>query len=120
VIIDFWAEWCAACKELDRVAWSDPRVREEASRFVALKLDGTDGSDAFNALAERYGVVGMPTVIFLDARGREVPDRVLGAVPADEMLAHLHGVDRACPPKEAAPVAGAGTDAAAMACMARW
>ena len=73
VIIDFWAEWCTACKELDKIAWADPRVREEAGRFVAVKLDGTDGSDAFQALSEKYGIVGMPTVIFIDPRGREVP-----------------------------------------------
>src|SRR5512138_3453119 len=39
VILDFWAEWCTACKELDRTAWADPAVREEASRFVAVKVD---------------------------------------------------------------------------------
>jgi thioredoxin:protein disulfide reductase len=124
MIIDFWAEWCTACKELDRTAWDDPRVRAEAARFVPLKADGTDGSDAFMALPRRFGVVGMPTVIFLDGRGREVPQRVVGAVPADEMLSHLREVDRACedrPPPAARAGAGAGaTGTAVMACAARW
>jgi thiol:disulfide interchange protein DsbD len=125
VIIDFWADWCTACKELDRVAWADPGVREEAARFVLLKLDGTNDSPAFNAQVERFGVSGMPTVIFLDGRGREVPDRVMGAIPAAEMLDHLRGVDRACPAAAGGAVATApaqaGADApAAMACMARW
>ncbi len=111
VIIDFWAEWCTACKELDRTAWADPRVQAEASRFVALKADGTDSTDAFLALADKYGVVGMPTVIFIDGKGREVRDRVIGAVDADEMLKRLEGVDRAC----GGPVA-----AGALACAVRW
>ncbi len=111
VIIDFWAEWCTACKELDRTAWADPRVQAEASRFVALKADGTDSTDAFLALADKYGVVGMPTVIFIDGKGREVRDRVIGAVGADEMLKRLEGVDRAC----GGPVA-----AGALACAVRW
>jgi thiol:disulfide interchange protein DsbD len=116
VIIDFWADWCTACKELDKIAWADTRVREEASRFVAVKLDGTDGSEAFQALSEKYGIVGMPTVIFIDPRGREVPERVTGAIPAGEMLEKLRGVDEACEGKPSATAAPAG----ALACAARW
>lgn len=119
VIIDFWAEWCTACKELDRIAWADPRVREEASRFVAVKLDGTDGSDAFVAVADKYGIVGMPTVIFIDPRGREVPERVTAAIEAPEMLEALRRVDEACDAR--GPAAPAALPAApVVACAARW
>jgi thioredoxin:protein disulfide reductase len=93
VIVDFWAEWCTACKELDKVAWADPRVREAASRFVAVKVDGTDSTDAVAAIQERYAVQGMPTVVFIDSRGREVKDRVIGAVDAEEMLQRLQAVE---------------------------
>ncbi len=106
MVIDFWADWCAACKELDRVAWSDPRVRAELERFVAVKVDATNESAASAAAFEKYGVVGMPTVVFLDGRGREIPARVTGAVSADEMLRWLRAVDRACTP--------------ALACVTRW
>ncbi len=92
VIVDFWAEWCAACKELDRLAWADPRVREEASRFVKIKVDGTESTDEVSAIQERYRVQGMPTVVFIDSAGREVADRVIGAVDADEMLQRLRAV----------------------------
>jgi thiol:disulfide interchange protein DsbD len=114
VIIDFWAEWCVACKELDRIAWADPRVRAEASRFVAVKVDGTDGSPSFEEVSAAYDIAGMPTVIFLDARGREIPERVLGAITADEMLEKLRAVDRAC--EKPMPVATSG----ALACARRW
>lgn len=96
LIVDFWAEWCVACKELDKHVWSDPRVRAKASRFVALKLDGTDDSAAFQALSAKYGVLGLPTVVFVDPRGRESPARVVGAVTADEMLKYLEATDVAC------------------------
>jgi thiol:disulfide interchange protein DsbD len=115
VIIDFWASWCVACKELDRIAWSDERVRAEASRFVAVKLDGSEEDEAFVAIAERFRVPGMPTVIFLDGKGREVPDRVMGAIGADEMIERLRAVDGACDAPRRAPVAPA-----AVACAARW
>ncbi len=92
VIIDFWAEWCTACKELDRVAWADPRVREEAARFVSVKVDGTEATDEVLAIHERYRVPGMPTVVFIDSQGREVADRVIGAVEAEEMLQRLRAV----------------------------
>jgi thiol:disulfide interchange protein DsbD len=106
VIIDFWADWCAACRELDRTAWADPRVREEAGRFVTLKMDGSTDDDAFQRVFEKYKVVGMPTVVLIDSRGRELPERVTSAVDADEMLKRLRAVDGACTP--------------ALACVARW
>jgi thiol:disulfide interchange protein DsbD len=108
LLVDFWAEWCVACKELDKHVWSDPRVRAKAARFVALKLDGTSDSPAFQALAAKYGVLGLPTVLFVDPQGRESPARVIGSVTADEMLQYLDATDVACD----AP--------AAVACAVRW
>jgi thiol:disulfide interchange protein DsbD len=122
VILDFWADWCVACKELDRTAWADPRVREEAARFVAVKVDGTEDTPEFAALTAKYGVVGMPTVVFIDSRGREVPLRVTAAVSAGEMVEALREVEGAC--RDEGPGAGelvrAKLPSAAVACAARW
>jgi len=106
VIIDFWAEWCTACKELDKTAWADPRVQAAAGRFVTLKMDGTHDTDAFQKVFDKYAVVGMPTVVFIDSAGREVPQRITGAIDAEEMLKFLESVDRTCSP--------------AIACVTRW
>jgi thiol:disulfide interchange protein DsbD len=92
VIVDFWAEWCTACKELDKVAWADPRVREAAARFVKVKVDGTEDRPEIQAIQERYRVQGMPTVVFIDSAGLQVSDRIIGAVDADEMLQRLRAV----------------------------
>jgi thiol:disulfide interchange protein DsbD len=92
VIVDFWAEWCVACKELDKIAWADPRVREAAVRFVKVKVDGTEDKPEIQAIQERYQVQGMPTVVFIDSTGVQVADRVVGAVDAEEMLRRLRAV----------------------------
>jgi thiol:disulfide interchange protein DsbD len=123
VIVDFWADWCVACKELDRVAWADPRVRDEAARFVAVKVDGTDDTPEFQALVAKYGIVGMPTVVFIDGRGREVPLRVTAAISPDEMLEVLRAVEGTCdraPVPARADALAAVAGAPVVACTARW
>jgi len=72
VLIDFTAEWCAACKELARVTFTSPEVRPELDRFVLLKIDSTNDDDPVVVdLHKRYKVAGLPTVIILDSEGTE-------------------------------------------------
>jgi thiol:disulfide interchange protein DsbD len=72
LIIDFGAEWCTACKELEHNTWPDPQVREQATRFVAIKVDATDDdAPETKRLQKKYNVVGLPTVLVLDASGKE-------------------------------------------------
>jgi thiol:disulfide interchange protein DsbD len=70
VLIDFSAEWCAACKELDKYVFSDDRFEREASRFVLVRVDGTRDSPELQRLYARYRVAGLPTVVFVDAAGK--------------------------------------------------
>ncbi len=73
MLIDFGAEWCKACKELEHHTFPDPKVRSEAQRFIALRVDATDDEDKnVIALKDKYKVVGLPTVIMLDANGKEM------------------------------------------------
>jgi thiol:disulfide interchange protein DsbD len=87
VMIDFGAEWCVACKELERVTYVDPRVRHEAQRFVSAKIDATDMSDEVSRLFTLYGIPGLPVVVFIDSAGTVLTDpRVTGFMPPDEFL----------------------------------
>jgi thiol:disulfide interchange protein DsbD len=90
-IIDFSAEWCLPCLELERRTFSDARVREALSRRELFKADMTrTGSPEALALAEKYDILGVPTVIFLDAKGREHKDlRLVGFEDADAFLERL-------------------------------
>lgn len=73
LMIDFWAEWCVACKELDHITFSDPTVAKLiVDRFVPLKIDGTKANGPVKEIWSRYKVVGLPTIIFLAPDGREL------------------------------------------------
>ncbi len=90
-IMDFWATWCAACIELDEKTWIDPRVLEEAKRFVTVKMDLTKNDAFASEVRARRQVVGMPTVIFYDSQGNEAT-RFSGFKGPDEMLRIMQGV----------------------------
>ena len=77
LFIDFGAEWCAACKELEKVTYPATEVKAELQRFVTVKVDGTNDDDATEALYRKYGVSGLPTVVFFDSAGKAVNEAKL-------------------------------------------
>ena len=94
VLLDFTAEWCAACKELEHKTYTDTRVMSAAREFVRIKLDGTEGTPEFETLKNRYQVKGLPSVLFLSPDG--TPDSsltVTGFVPPEDFLARMCRVE---------------------------
>jgi thiol:disulfide interchange protein DsbD len=94
VVIDFWATWCLACKELEHKTFSDPRVQARLRDFVTLQVDMTTGKDPVaNAAAQRFGVRGLPTVVFIGPDGKEHKDlRLEGFEPPEQFLKRLEAV----------------------------
>jgi thiol:disulfide interchange protein DsbD len=90
-IIDFSAEWCLPCLELEKRTFTDPRVRDALGRRLLLKADMTKISSPESiALAEKFGILGVPTVIFLDQNGSERQElRLVGFEDADRFLERL-------------------------------
>ena len=90
-VVDFSASWCIPCIELDKKTFSDPRVKAALERRALFKADMTKaGSPETMALAQKFGILGVPTVIFLDAAGRERTDlRLVGFEEADAFLKRL-------------------------------
>jgi thiol:disulfide interchange protein DsbD len=91
LLIDAWAEWCAACRELDEKTFSRDEVRAALRDVVLVKLDFTRKSEKNELLKKELGIIGMPTVIFLDPRGAE-SGRFSGFLAAEEFLELLRGL----------------------------
>lgn len=85
MLIDFYADWCIPCKELDALTFSDPRVIKELESYTSYKVDMTQMTDANEELRKKFNVIGMPTVLIINSKGEEV-HRLTGFVNADEFL----------------------------------
>jgi len=90
ILLDFAADWCTSCKELEEVTFADPRVREKISEFVLIRADVTANDADTKALSKEYGVFGPPAIIFFDKNGKVISSKtIIGFVEPDEFLAHL-------------------------------
>jgi len=94
VLLDFYADWCVSCKEMERYTFSDPTVIAEMNRFVRLQADVTANDDEDRALIQgRFGLPGPPAILFFDRTGQELANyRLVGFKPAEPFAVHLRQV----------------------------
>jgi thiol:disulfide interchange protein DsbD len=93
VMLDFYADWCVSCKEMEHLTFSHPTVQPRMANALLLQADVTDNSADAKALLKRFGLFGPPGVLFFDKQGREQADaRVVGFVPALGFVASLGSV----------------------------
>lgn len=86
VMLDFYADWCTSCKEMERLTFADASVKGKLQRFVLLRADVTANSQADRELLRRFGIFGPPSTIFYDADGKLKTERVVGYQPAPAFL----------------------------------
>jgi thiol:disulfide interchange protein DsbD len=82
VLLDFYADWCISCKEMELNTFADPDVNQELQKFVLLQADVTKNTSENQALLKRFGLFGPPGILIFDLNSEELKDqRVIGYMP---------------------------------------
>lgn len=90
VMLDFYADWCISCKEMEKYTFTDPGVQSALANTVLLQADVTANDAVDQALLDHFGIFGPPSIMFFNSRGAELKaQRVVGFMPADEFRAHI-------------------------------
>ena len=93
VMVDFYADWCISCKEMERFTFTDAKVQDRLKDVVLLQIDVTDGTPDDAALLKRFNLFGPPGILFIDREGNEIPDiRIIGFQNKDNFLTILNAV----------------------------
>ncbi len=95
LLFDFYADWCVACKEMEKYTFTAPAVHTALADFVLVKADVTANDDIDQALMQRYGIIGPPATLFFGLDGSEQRDlRLIGFEAVDEFVARTQRVAR--------------------------
>jgi thioredoxin:protein disulfide reductase len=89
VLLDFYADWCVSCKEMEKLTFPDAKVKARLANVLLLQADVTANNADDKALLKRFGLFGPPGIILFGADGRERPVRVIGYQSANRFLDSL-------------------------------
>ena len=92
-MLDFYADWCVACKEMERSTFTDPAVRAKLAGALLLKADVTANSSDDRELLKRFNLFGPPGTLFFDAKGQELAQaRVIGYQSSEVFMQTLQSI----------------------------
>jgi len=91
ILLDFAADWCTSCKELEEITFADASVKQKMSEFVLVRADVTANRDKEKALSKKYGVFGPPALMFFGEDGEvKKAKTIIGFIEPADFLAHLN------------------------------
>jgi thiol:disulfide interchange protein DsbD len=92
-MVDFYADWCISCKEMERFTFTDARVQSRLKGVTLLQVDVTAGTPDDLALLKRFKLFGPPGILFMDRQGRDIPGvRLIGFQNAESFLTVLNAL----------------------------
>jgi thiol:disulfide interchange protein DsbD len=95
VLLDFYADWCISCKEMEVNTFANPQVNQELKQFVLLQADVTKNSPENQALLKRFGLFGPPGILIFNLGSQEQKDqRVIGYMPPQRFMERLKQVNQ--------------------------
>jgi thiol:disulfide interchange protein DsbD len=90
VLLDFYADWCVTCKEMELLTFSDEKVKAALSTYQLIQVDVTKNTVEHQRILKQYALFGPPAILFYDASGDEkVTRRVIGFMKAERFLERL-------------------------------
>jgi thiol:disulfide interchange protein DsbD len=90
ILVDFYADWCTACKELEEKTFSDEAVKTAMDPFILVRVDLTANDDSAKAISQKYHIFGPPAILFFNDKGEQIEDSTLiGFKEPKEFLTHL-------------------------------
>jgi thiol:disulfide interchange protein DsbD len=89
-MLDFYADWCVSCKEMEKLTFVDPKVKARLAGSVLLQVDVTANDADDKAMLKRFNLFGPPGIILFDTRGQEIPDsRIIGYQDSEKFTESL-------------------------------
>ena len=93
-MLDFYADWCVSCKEMEKLTFTDVRVKAKMDAMLLLQVDVTANNDDDKEMLKRFKLFGPPGIIFFNNQGAEIPDsRVVGFQNAENFLQSLSRIE---------------------------